>query len=181
MAQNQAIGFWQNLRPTKLSLSYSTPKSSIDIDKVSLKSSDSASQLIRNGDFSNGLDQWFFSADGHLQWHVKSLFVGVLFDQGWLGLIALTVLLVTAVARAASNALQGHADSAAALAALMSFLVVGLFDTLIDSPRYLMLLLLLVWLACATPERIAFVRRNLVDRDRHPQIPNEMQKNELRS
>ena len=154
VAQKQAGGFWQSLRPTKLSLSYTTPKSSIDIDKVSLKSSDSASQLIRNGEFSNGLDQWFFSADGHLQWHVKSLFVGVLFDQGWLGLIALTALLVTAVARAASNALRGHTASAAALAALLSFLVVGLFDTLIDSPRYLMLLLLLVWLACATPERM---------------------------
>ena len=87
--------------------------------------------------------------------HVKSLFVGVLFDQGWLGLIALTILLITALARAASNTLRGHAASGPALAALVSFLVVGIFDTLIDSPRYLMLLLLLIWLACVPREKMA--------------------------
>lgn len=157
VAQNQPTGFWQSLRPTKLSLSYTTPKSSIDIDNLSLRSQ-SGINLIRNGDFSNGLDHWFFSADSHLQWHVKSLFVGMLFDLGWLGLLALTLLLATAVVRAASNMYRGHAASAAALAALASFLVVGLFDTLIDSPRYLLLLLLLVWLACAPKLDVAKTR-----------------------
>ncbi len=154
VAQGQREGFWQSLRPVKLSLSYATAKSSIDIDALSLRSQ-SGANLIRNGEFSSGLDQWFFSADSHLQWHVKSLFVGTLFDQGWLGLMALMALLAAALARAASNTYRGDAASAAALAALMSFLVVGLFDTLIDSPRYLMLLLLLVWLACERREKVA--------------------------
>ena len=74
------------------------------------------------------------------------------------GLLALTLLLATAVVRAASNMYRGHAASAAALAALASFLVVGLFDTLIDSPRYLLLLLLLVWLACAPKLDVAKTR-----------------------
>ncbi len=152
VAQAKPAGFWQGLRPVKLSLSYWTEKSSIDIDNISLRS-ESGNNLIRNGEFANGLDHWFFSADSHLQWHVKSLFVGMLFDVGWLGLVALTALLAVAVVRAASNVYRGHVASAASLAALLSFLVVGLFDTLIDSPRYLLLLLLLVWLACApTPD-----------------------------
>ncbi len=153
VAQAKPAGLWQSLRPAKLSLSYVTEKSGIDVDALSLRS-DTGGNLIRNGDFSNGLDQWFFSADSHLQWHVKSLFVGTLFDQGWLGLIALAALLTTALARAVSNTYRGQLASAAALAALLSFLVVGVFDTLIDSPRYLMLMLLLVWLACAPKSQL---------------------------
>jgi VanZ family protein len=157
VAQAKPTGMWQSLRPAKLSLSYVTEKSSIDIDALSLRT-ENGGNLIRNGDFSNGLDHWFFSADSHLQWHVKSLFVGTLFDQGWLGLLALMALLTTALARAASNTYRGQLASAAALAALLSVLVIGLFDTLIDSPRYLMLLLLLVWLACAPREKLATVK-----------------------
>ena len=151
--QPQDAGFWQSLRPHKLSLSYTTANSNIDIDNLTLHS-DSGTNLIRNGEFSDGMDSWFFAADSHLQWHIHSLFVGVLFDQGWLGLLALAALLATGLVRATSNTFRGHAASAAALAALASFLVVGVFDTLIDSPRYLMLLLLLVWLACERRRKV---------------------------
>ena len=103
--------------------------------------------FLHNGDFSNRLDNWFFSTDGHLQWHVKSLFYGVLFDQGWFGLATITMLLALAIARATKNAYMGDSLAGAALAAIVSFLVAGVFDTLIDAPRFLLLLLLLTW-AC---------------------------------
>ena len=101
--------------------------------------------LLCNGDFSKELDHWFFSADSHLQWHVKSLPVAVLFDQGWFGLIALFMFSILAIKRAVGRAWQGDLHAAAALAAFSGFLVVGLFDTLIDAPRFLFLFLLLGW------------------------------------
>ena len=140
---------WYSKRPVKLALYYPTPKSTVDIDNVRLEA-ENGSNLVRNGDFSKGLDQWFNSTDGHLQWHIKSLFVGVLFDQGWIGLTAWFYILALALAAAWKNAVAGDGSAAPAIAALMSFLVVGVFDTLIDSPRFLMLLLILIWL-CAQP------------------------------
>jgi len=129
-------------RPTKLSLSYTNPLGTVDIDKLQL-STDGGPNLLQNSDFSAGLDNWFFAVDGHLQWHIKSLFVGLLFDQGWLGLLAVAALLTLALVRAGAKAHQGSRIDATMLAALSSFIVVGLFDTLIDTPRFLMLLLVL--------------------------------------
>ena len=133
---------WYSQRPIKLSLYYAVPNSTIDIDNLRLETAQGAN-LLRNGDFSKGLDHWFFSTDGHLQWHIKSLFYGVLFDQGWFGLVTLLGFLGLALVRAARNAYRGDLFAGAGLAALSSFLVVGLFDTLIDAPRFLLLMLLL--------------------------------------
>ncbi|WP_114971817.1 VanZ family protein [Rhodoferax ferrireducens] len=142
---------WYRHRPIKLSLSYDVPQSTIDIDNVRLESG-SNTNLLRNGDFSQGLDRWFFATVGtlHAHWRVHSLYYGVLFDQGWFGVMALGIFFFLALARAAKKAWRGDAVSGAALAALSSFLVGGLFDTQIDAPRFLMLLLLLAW-ACFYP------------------------------
>ncbi|WP_296529900.1 hypothetical protein [Rhodoferax sp.] len=149
-AKDIPISPWYSQRTTKLSLYYGVPQSTVDIDNVRLEA-ETGENLIRNGDFNQGLDHWFFSADGHLQWHIKSLFVGLLFDQGWFGLAAMGNLFLLALGRAAMDALRGDADASAGLAALCSLLVVGLFDTLIDSPRFLLLLLLLMIMAAARP------------------------------
>jgi hypothetical protein len=96
------------------------------------------------------LDHWFFSADGHLQWHIKNLLVALLFDQGWLGFLAVGALLAMSLAHAARCSLKGDRFAPAGLAALVGFLVIGVFDTLIDTPRFLLLMLLLSWF-CAKP------------------------------
>jgi hypothetical protein len=134
---------WYSQRPTKLSLYYPTPNSTIDIDNVRLDA-ESGVSLLRNGDFSNGLDHWFFSTDGHLQWHIKSLYYGVLFDQGWFGLLALLALLIVALVSAKRAAMRCDIFAGASLAALSSFMVVGVFDTLLDAPRFVTLMFLLV-------------------------------------
>ncbi len=135
---------WYSKRPIKLALYNGNVKTIIDIDNVRLESI-RGENLLRNGDFSNELDHWFFSADNHLQWHAKSLPVAVLFDQGWFGLLALCAFSIIAIKRAANRAWRGDLIAAAALASFSGFLVVGLFDTLIDAPRFLFLLLLLGW------------------------------------
>jgi VanZ family protein len=135
-------GPWYGRKTIKLALHNPRDNGQIDIDNVRLETVQGENLLI-NGDFSNELDHWFFSADSHLQWHAKSLPVAVLFDQGWLGLIALCAFSALAVGRAAGRAWRGDLNTAAALASFSAFLVVGLFDTLIDAPRFLFLFLLL--------------------------------------
>lgn len=142
-ANELTVSPWYSQRPTKLSLYYPTPNSTIDIDNVRLETQ-SGANLLRNGDFAHGLDHWFFATDGHLQWHIKSLYYGVLFDQGWFGLLAVLAMVLLAWVRAAGNAVKGDLVAGASLAALSSFLVVGVFDTLLDTPRFVLLLLLLV-------------------------------------
>ena len=133
---------WYSQRPIKLALYNGISKTRIDVDNVRLEDI-FGNTLLRNGDFSNQMDNWFFSADSHLEWHVKSLPIAVLFELGWLGLIAICVFSILAIKRASSRALQGDIAAAAALASFSGFLVVGLFDTLIDAPRFLFLLLML--------------------------------------
>jgi VanZ family protein len=135
-------GPWYSQRPIKLALYNGVSKTIIDVDNVRLEDF-FGNNLLRNGDFSNQMDNWFFSADSHLEWHVKSLPIAVLFELGWLGLIAICVFSILAIKRASSRALQGDMAAAAALASFSGFLVVGLFDTLIDAPRFLFLLLML--------------------------------------
>ncbi len=148
-ANDFIVSPWYAQRPIKLALYNPGPSSLVDVDDVHLETAQGV-DLVRNGGFSQLLDHWFVVTDGHLQWHIKSMFYGLLFDQGWLGLVAVSAMLAMALASGVKNALKGDAYSAAAVAALGSFLVVAVFDTLIDAPRFLLLLLLLTW-ACYIP------------------------------
>lgn len=139
---------WYARRPIKLALYNGDPNTIIDVDNVRLEAVQ-GEDLLTNGDFSNTLDHWFLSTDSHLQWHAKSLPVAVLFDQGWFGLISLCAFSLLALKRGASRAWRGDLVAAAALASFSGFLVVGLFDTLIDAPRFLFLFLLLGWFCCS--------------------------------
>ena len=150
-AEGLSAGPWYRTRPIKLALTYAVPQSTIDIDNVRLET-ERNTNLLQNGDFSQGLDHWFFATAGalHAHWRVHSLYYGVLFEQGWFGLFALGAFFSLAICRAAPKAWQGDVGSGASLAALGGFLAGGLFDTQIDSPRFLLLLLLLAG-ACYYP------------------------------
>jgi hypothetical protein len=135
-------------RPIKLALTHAVAQSTIDLDNLQLFGPDGQA-LLSNGDFSHGLDHWFFSIAGtlHAHWRTHNLFLAVLFDQGWLGLLAVCTVLGVAVVKGAQAAWRGDLLAAGALAAIGGFVVGGLFDTQIDAPRFILLLLLLVW-AC---------------------------------
>ncbi len=142
-ASHLSLAAWYFRKPVKLSLHTpaGTPRH-IDIDDIRLETR-GKENLIRNGNFSTEMDHWFFSTDNHLNWHAKSLPVAVLFDQGWLGLAAVLALALIALKRSAGRAWHGDLHAAATLAAFTAFLITGLFDTLIDAPRFLFLFLML--------------------------------------
>lgn len=139
-------GGW--LRPP-LKLALLTPaQGAVDVSKIELRTA-LGDTLLNNGDFAAGMDHWFFATDTDPPWHLHSLPVAVLFDQGWLGVWAWATLLLGAGTAGAVAAWRGDALVPAALPALLGFLTCGTLNTLIDAPRFLWLVLVLAGLAAA--------------------------------
>jgi hypothetical protein len=97
-------------------------------------------------DFSRGGDCWFFKTHSHLPWHIKNVWVHVLFEQGWFGLLAFTGLTALALYRLARAGWRGHRLAWTWLASLVGLFSVGLFDSLLDAPRLSALLVALLLL-----------------------------------
>lgn len=149
---------WYAQRTVKLAILSPPGSSSIEVGRLSVQAIDGPN-LIANGDFAKGLDHWSFSADDHLAWHLKSMPVALLFDLGWFGVLAFAGLVILAATRAARRAWRGDAFAAATLAALAGFLTVGLFDTLIDTPRFMFLFMVLCGIAARPPHRTSDARK----------------------
>jgi hypothetical protein len=139
-------GNWLTRRPVDLSLYNETEGARIDIDDVQLRD-ESGAQLVRNGDFSLGGDYWFFKTHSHLPWHIKNLWVEVLFEQGWFGLLSFLLLLAVLLAHLGRAVRHGERLAAVLLASTSGFLAVGLFGSLFDAPRIATLFFLLVILS----------------------------------
>jgi VanZ family protein len=140
---SDALGSGFPPRPTKLSIFGASAE--IDVTALRLRAPDGR-ELLRNGDFRDGLDRWFFSVDNDNPWHIWSLPVALLFDQGWFGVLAFVLFVAVGLARAARAAWRGDAVAGALFAACVGFVVIGTLDSLIDSPRMLLLFMLLIGL-----------------------------------
>jgi len=65
-----------------------------------------------------------------------NVWVQILFEQGWVGVVALTVAVLMSLRRLAIGMWRGDLFSATLLAALDGFLLIGLTESLFDgSPR----------------------------------------------
>ncbi|HQV16624.1 MAG TPA: hypothetical protein PK620_17090, partial [Denitromonas sp.] len=144
-------GSTQPYRPSVLSLA-TDGRAPVDIDDLEVIDSAGRS-LVSNGDFQAGVDRWFFSSDRHhLPWHAKSLFLHVWVEQGVLGMVMLSLMLLAAAGRTALGRARTHPFAAPLLAGLAGFVTVGVFDSLLDMPRMTLMLLLTAWLAlCLNP------------------------------
>lgn len=131
--------------PVKLSLYHAGGSGAIAVDDLHL-AGEAGRPLLANGDFSAGMDRWYFSADVHGPWHIDSLPVTVLFELGWVGVVAWTAALGLTLAVSLRRAWRGDALAVAPLAALLGLLVSGSVNTLIDGPRFLALVLVMVGL-----------------------------------
>ena len=147
-------GSWFAPRLALFSIALETSGRAVELDNVSLVGPD-GTELLRNGDFADGMAHWFFTSDRfHLPWHAKNLLLNVLFEQGVLGLIAFLGLVGTALGRLTFGLTRGHPLASVLAASLVGFLVVGAFDSLLDVPRvtFLFYLLLLMTLALRRSE-----------------------------
>ncbi len=136
---------WYRTPPVKFAIFNSGGPSSVDVANIRFET-EAGSALLANGSFAAGLDHWFFSTDVDPPWHIHSLPVTILFEQGWLGLLAGAAAMAIALGAAAVRIWRGDPVAAPVLAALLAMMVSGVANTLIDSPRFLTLLLVLMWL-----------------------------------
>ncbi len=91
--------------------------------------------LLKNGDFEQGMRHWFYTSDrNHMPYHVKGMVPLQFFEQGLIGAVLWTVLFLTVSGRLLLAASR-NTFSAAIAAALAGVFLVGLFDSVIDSAR----------------------------------------------
>ncbi len=139
-------GAWYAPRLVSFSVANATSGALAEVDDLALRDAEGRERLA-NGDFSEGMAHWFFSSDrNHMPWHLKNIAVHTLFDQGVLGLALLAALVAGALWRTTFGSARRHPLAPAMAGALLGFLVVGLFDSLLDVPRVAFLFYLLVLL-----------------------------------
>ncbi len=125
---------WHLPVPVKLSLRNLNNGVLIDVDNIQLLD-DTGHDLVENGNFSQGSQRWFFTTDDHLPWHIFNMAVHIVFEQGWLGMLLFILIVGYAFVVILRQLWQGQLFYVACLGSLTGFLVVGLFDSVLDSPR----------------------------------------------
>ena len=106
----------------------------VDIANLSFRDALGVEQL-RNGKFEEGRSRWFFTNDSHSVWHVANLWLHVLIEQGWFGLIALVGLQLSMIYGVLSLSLRGDPIAVSLAGAVIATLVTGVFDSILDMPR----------------------------------------------
>lgn len=125
---------WFSRRPVEFALSNSSKDVVIDVDNVRLLNG-AGQNLLVNGNFAGGADRWFFTVDDHTPWQNWNHAVHLFFEQGWFGVASFLIFLGCIYARLGAQVARGHWLAAVAMAALSSFLSVGIFGFLFDTPR----------------------------------------------
>ncbi len=133
-------------RPIKFSIYIGNKDAVIDIKNISLLDI-SNNNLLTNGDFSDGLDHWFFSIDNHLPWHIENIWVQTLFDQGWLGIIAFIGLLTYAYVHQFKRLFQKDYYASILITSITGFMVVGMVASPFNAPRLALLFFLVLFMA----------------------------------
>lgn len=140
-------GSWYAPQLTNFSMAIETLGGRVDLDNLKL-TDPSGRQMLSNGDFSDDMARWFFTSDhSHMPWHMKNLFLHVLFEQGASGLLGFVTLVAAAAMRTVAGYRSHHPYGPAIAAGSAGFLVVGLFDSLLDVPRVAFLFFIVILLA----------------------------------
>lgn len=137
---------WYLPKPVFFAIAVANPGSAVEIRNMRLVGPHGV-EVLANGDFSNRMAHWFSSSDKfHLPWHIKNLGLDLLFDQGAVGLALFILLVGGALVRTALGRARRHPDAPYVAAAMVGFLVVGAFDSLVDVPRVAFLFYFVVML-----------------------------------
>jgi hypothetical protein len=142
---------WYARRMGMLMLTIFNAGGEADISRVSLKAGNSE-ELIRNGEFGAGTARWFPAAQYHyLPWHADSLYLELLVERGWAGLLAFLGLILLAFVRLSRAHSSRGFMVRFLVAALMGGLLVGVFGSVMDAPRVAFLLYFLALFAIQLP------------------------------
>jgi hypothetical protein len=125
---------WLSVRPVEFALANGSKDAVFDVDNIRLLDS-AGNDLLANGSFLNGSDRWFFTVDDHTPWQNWNHWVHLFFEQGWLGVLSFVFFSAYIFGRLVKQIVHGNWLAGIALAAVSSFLSVGIFGYLFDTPR----------------------------------------------
>ena len=157
----RVLGAWHayGKKPVKFWLVSPPASTNVDIDNVRLLD-ETGNNLVANGDFSAGADHWLFSVSDYWPWHIESIWIHLLFEQGWLGLTLLIMLILYAVCRLLMLISQGHSLALMILVALAGFVSVGTLNSLFEFPRVALLFYVLLFMSFVRwPQTVAPITR----------------------
>lgn len=124
-------------------LSVDTPGGEVDIDNVRLTSA-LGQELLHNGDFSHQLAQWLPAAQFYfVPWHIDNLYLELLIERGWLGVLVSGTLIAWALARTVWKPRSTSLTAPYLAAGLLGGLIVGLVSSFLDVPRVALVFYLL--------------------------------------
>ena len=103
---------------------------------------------LRNPDFEQAGRHWYFTTDYLRPYRTENQWLEIYFDQGILGVVAFTLLLLAVAGTLLRRLAEGQA-APAALASLLGVLAVGLFSTVFFNPKIALLFFLVALLGCA--------------------------------
>ena len=126
-------------------------KNRLDIAQIGIIAPD-GSQVLKNTQFKNNFDHWFFSSGNHMAWHIKNLWVSSFFEGGLIELALITILLIALSIRLYKQLREGNYYALAILASISGMMIVGLFGSIFDDPRISWLFFLITWLTILKPE-----------------------------
>lgn len=143
--------WWAPTRGGVFSASVLAGSGPVEIDRIRL-TGPLGNEVLKNGDFSDGLARWFPSAQRYyLPWHSDNLLLELLTERGLLGTIAFAALVFTAMGtllRALPVEAAGGDNLAPVfIASLAGMLCVGLVSSVLDVPRLGFLALFLALLS----------------------------------
>jgi len=124
-----------------LSMAVVNAAGAVEIGRVALTAPD-RTQLLANGDFSNGLAHWLPTALGYyVPWHIDNLYLDILVERGLPALLAFVTGAVIVLRRLARAGPRGPAFAPFLAASLAGGLCAGLFNSVMDVPRVAFLML----------------------------------------
>ena len=142
-------------RPTRFTFFVSNAAhSGVDFGSISVKDSQGR-EVLQNGDFRAGGDEWFWAEDDHLAWHTKNLAVSVLLEQGWLGIVAMGGLLLYSCNELRRQVVQRDPISPILVASMTGFLVTAVTVSTFDEPRLALMFYLLCFMIIFRPSESA--------------------------
>ena len=160
------------LLPAPVELAFATgPGVVLDLANVQLVGPDSRNVVV-NGDFAAGTARWFFTSDDHWLWRILDSPLSIWFEGGVLGIVAVTLLVVSALGGAVQAVRRGEPMGAPIAGAMLAVLLCGCFDNIFEAPRLALLfdLVAMFGLLLGWPPRATRPPREGVSQPRSPRI-----------
>ncbi len=135
----------EQLRQGVLAVAPAQAGSTVHVESLELFD-ESGRQLLKNHEFSAGLQHWFPMALGYFQpWHIDNLYLDVLIERGLMGLAVFALWVLSAGTSLLRGMRRGDSLAWVMAGGVLGMLSLGSVISVTEVPRVLLILTLLMW------------------------------------